>query len=184
MTTLHPNTARRVLLLLILAGLVILPAMAQSTLEDKFTGEFDKIKNTSNYVYLNDKEEIQYSILNYDPDYIYYIRVYSDWHRSILQEYPIKEQTGIIPFKYPGLNFKIYINLQKWIPEGKEREYCKSYPCKIGENLDIFPTSINEKVPASDFYMVMIRYWTRSSFDKIWGASWQARINADVGSLR
>ena len=167
---------RKLFLFLILTGILIVPVLAQSTTEEKYKEEFNKLKVSSSYITLNDKGEIEYSILNYDPAYNYFIRVYSYRHISIIQEYQVKEPVGTISFKYPGLSFKIHINLQKWIPKEKEKDYCKSYPCLIGENLDIFTTSINEKVPESDLYTVYLRAWTK---DQIKGASWQAMVTVD-----
>ena len=172
-------TTRQVFLLFILAVLLVAPAMGQITTAEKYQEELDKLKISSSYVTLNDKGEIEYSIIGYDPAYKYYIRVYSLGHSRILQEHLLKESSGVIPFNYPGFYPKVYLNLQKWIPDGKEREYCKEYPCKIGENLDIFTTGLTEKVSTTDLYTIALRRWTRN--DPITGASWQAMTNVDKG---
>ncbi len=168
---------RRILFLaIILAVLLISPVLAQ-TFEENYDTEFNKLKDTRNYIY-RDGNTIQWQIMNYNPDFEYYIRIYTMGHRSIIKEWKINKPTGELQFIYPGLS-KVHINLQKWIPEGKDIEYCKSIPCKIGENLDIITISPASKIEETDFYTQMIRHWTRNIKDTITGASWQSTINID-----
>ena len=171
---------KKLILILILAGLV-LPVMAQTPVEIAYTTEFNKLKESSDYIYRNGSI-LEYSIINFDPEFEYYIRVYTPRHTSIIQQFLLKEKSGKIPFTYPGIA-PLHVNLQKWIPAGKEREYCRSYPCKIGENLDIINIDPASKTRTTDLYTLKLRYWTHSNFDKINGASWNAMINIDKGAL-
>lgn len=167
---------RTLLPVIILAALLISSASAL-TLEEQYDIEFNKLKISRDYVY-RDGNTIQWQIINYDPAYNYYLRIYAPGHTSIIQEYIIKDSTGQISFNYPGLS-PVHINLQKQIPEGKENEYCKSYPCKISENLDIITINPVSKIQPTDLYTLKLRYWTRAPFDTINGASWQSAINID-----
>ena len=151
---------RKFCLLFVLAGIVVFPALAQTQIEDKYTEEFNKLKDSSSYLY-RDGADIEWSIKNYDPSYDYYIRVYSWQHAQIVGEYKLKpgDLSGKITFIYPKTTSKVHINLQKWIPEGKEIEYCEKTgrPCKVGENLDIITVSPIEKITVSDNYILNLR---------------------------
>jgi hypothetical protein len=169
---------------------------AQTPIEDKYKQEFDKLKDSSPYVFRNGSV-IEYRIQSYNTDFEYYVRVYSAGHKAILREWKLtispsengRSVKGTVPFIYPTGQAQVHINLQQAMPEGKWIDLCKKYQytsswgqtgcCDIVKNLDIVTIGSSSKTEQTGPYVEDLRRYTRGETDKIPGASWQAMVNAD-----
>lgn len=194
------------LAIVLMMALLIAPALALTDTENRYDQEFNKLKDTLDYVY-RDGDLVAWQIINYNPEYEYVIRIYSYQHREILEEYPIipdqlflngETISGTVPFTYiyPSMS-RIHINLQRWISgieygnkidQKKISKYCQrnryvsSYgdmACDIGKNLDIVTITAFTKTVDTNSYDNLVRYFTRASTDRIAGASFEAMKKVD-----
>ena len=167
-------------------GPVLMDEAAKAAKEEKYIKEFDKLKDSNSYVFRNGSS-LDYRIQKFNADFLYYIRVYSEAHGRVLTEWNVtppasedgKNVKGMVPFAYPSGHERVYVNLQRWIPEGKEIELCEKYRytsswgqpgcCDIGKNLDIIIIGPSSKIEETDAYTLQLRHWTRAGTDRIDG---------------